>query len=256
LASGIVDARVLVVMLSRLLAVAVLAPALLAQSSVSASRTWEIPALAYGPSMWSIVRVTNRAATPRSLRLEVYRENGDLLPIAGALDLAPREMREIRIDSPAGEEESCWAKVMELSDDAAVEVEASVEILKGNAIESFPRRAKDPSANDVWVTRATDVEGKQVYFLNVFDRPTTLEFCATNRKEQRTCQAQGRIAAARFRVKPNQAIAVQVKKLRQRYFIAESTVPGRAILLLFTDGPGSKRVFSSESSVEFDAPGR
>jgi hypothetical protein len=108
----------------------------------------------------------------------------------------------------------------------------------------------------VWVSRAAAVEGKQLYFLNVFDRPTTLEFCATNQREQRTCQAQGRSAAARFRVNPNQAIAVQVKKLRQRYFIAESTVPGKAILLLFTDGPGSKRVFSSESSIEFEAPTR
>ena len=242
--------------LSRLLAVAVLAPALWAQLPANASRTWEIPALAYGPSMWSIVRLTNRAAIPRSLRLEVYRENGDRLPIGGALDLAAGEMRDIRIDSPNGDEESCWAKVSELSEDPAVEVDASVEILKGNAIESYPRKAKDPSANDVWVSRAAEVEGKQVYFLNVFNRPTTLEFCTTNRREQRSCQAPGRNAAARFRVNPNQAIAVQVKKLRQRYFIAESTVPGRAILLLFTDGPGSKRVFSSESSIEFEAPVR
>jgi hypothetical protein len=255
-ASGIVVGGLLVVTLSRLLAVAVLAQALWGQAPAGVSRTWDIPALAYGPSMWSILRVTNRAATPRSLSLEVYRENGERLAIAAALDLAPREMREIRINSPTGEEESCWAKVTELSEDTALEVDASVEILNGNAVESFSRKARDPSANDVWVTRAADVEGKQVYFLNVFDRPTTLEFCATNRREQRSCQAQGRTSAARFRVQPNQAVAVQVKKLRQRYFIAESTVPGRAILLLFTDGPGSKRVFSSESSVEFDTPER
>jgi hypothetical protein len=247
---------VLVVTLSRLLAVAVLAPSLWAQLPARAGRISEIPALAYGPNMWSILRLTNRADAPRSVQLEVYRENGDRLPLAGAWDLAAREMREIRIDSPNGDEESCWAKVTELSDDAAVEVEASIEILKGNAIESYPRKAKDPSANDVWVSRALDVEGKQVYFLNVFDRPTTLEFCATNHREQRSCQTQGRTAAARFRVNPNQAIAVQVKKLRQRYFITQSTVPGKAILLLFTDGPGSKRVFSSESSVEFEAPAR
>lgn len=244
------------VTLSRLFAVAVLAPGLWAQVPEGASRIWEIPALAYGPHIWSILRLTNRAATPRSVRLQVYRENGERLPISGALDLAAREMRDIRIDSPNGDEESCWARVTELSAAAAVDVDASVEILKGNAIESFPRRAKDPSANDVWVSRAAEVEGKQVYFLNVFDRPTTLEFCATNHREQRTCRTPGRNAAARFRVNPNQSIAVQVKKLRQRYFIAESTVPGKAILLLFTDGPGSRHVFSSESSVEFDAPVR
>lgn len=244
------------VTLSRLLAVAVLAPALWAQSSAGVSRTWEIPALSYGPNIWSILRLANHAATPRTVRLEVYGENGDRLPVAGALDLAAGEMREIRIDSPTGDGESCWAKVMELSQDAAVDVDASVEMLKGNAIESYSRKAKDPSANDVWVTRAADVEGKQVYFLNVFDRATTLEFCATNNRDQRSCRAQGRTAAARFRVNPNQSVAVQVKKLRQRYFIAESTVPGKAILLLFTDGPGSKRVFSSESSIEFDTPPR
>ena len=244
------------VSLSRLLTVAVLTPALWAQSPASESRIWEIPALAYGPNIWSVLRLANRSDTPRSVRLEVYREDGNRVPIAAGVDLAPREMREIRIDSPNGVEESCWAKVTELSEEAAVDVDASVEMLKGNAIESYPRKAKSPSANDVWVSRAADVEGKQLYFLNVFDRPTTLEFCATNRREQRTCEAQGRGAAARYRVNPNQAIAVQVKKLRQRYFIAQSTVPGKAIVLLFTDGPGSKRVFSSDSSVEFDAPVR
>lgn len=239
--------------LSRLLVVAVLTPCLWAQSPVGVSRTWEIPALGFGPNVWSTVRLVNRAATPRSVRLEVYGEDGDQLPISGALDLAPQQIREIRIDGPTGNEESCWAKVTELSDDPAVEVDASIEMLKGNAIETFSRKAKSPSANDVWVTRAAEVEGKEVYFLNVFDRPTTLEFCATNNREQRTCQAQRRTAAARFRVNPNQSVAVQVKKLRQRYFIAESTDPGKAILLLFTDGPGSKRVFSSDSSVEYDA---
>jgi len=237
-----------------LLAVVVLAPSVWAQSPPNAGRTWAIPALAYGPNIWSVIRLTNSSATPRSVRMEVFRENGDRLSIAGAFDLAPRETREIRIDSPNGEEESCWAKVMELSEEPTLEVDGSVEMLKGNAIESYARKAKDPSAHDVWVSRAAGVEEKQVYFLNVFDRPITLAFCATNRPEQRTCQAQGRTAAARFRVNPNQSVAVQVKKLRQRYFIAQSTVPGRAILLLFTDGPGSRHVFSSESSVEFDAP--
>ena len=239
--------------LARLLAAAALAPILWAQLPAGGEHVWQIPALAYGTNMWSILRLTNRSAAEVSLRLEVYRENGEPLPIAGAWNLGPREMREIRIDSPGGAEESCWARLTELSD-ATVDVEASVEFLKGNALESFPRQAKEPSANDVWVSLASAVEGRQVYFLNVFDRATTLAFCATNNREQRSCEAQSRSAAARFQVKPNQAVAVQVKKLRQRYFIAQSTVPGRAILLLFTDGPGSKRVFSSDSSVEFDAP--
>ncbi|HEV3331754.1 MAG TPA: hypothetical protein VG096_12270 [Bryobacteraceae bacterium] len=242
--------------LSRLLEVAVVASALWAQPPVGAGHTWAVPALGFGPNAWSILRLTNRAPTPRSLRLEVYGENGDRLPVTGELNLSAGETREIRIDGQTGDEQSCWAKVTELSDEPAVDVDASIELLKGNAIVSYRRKAESPSVNDVWVTLATQVEGKQVYFLNVFDQPTTLEFCATNKREQRTCRTQGRTAAARFRVNPNQSIGVQVQKLRQRYFIAESTVPGKAILLLFTEGQGSKRVFSSESNIEFDTPPR
>ena len=236
------------------LAVAVLAPALWAQSP--ARGTWQIPALGYGPNVWSILHLVNRAATPRQLRLEVYRENGERLAIAETWDVPAGAMREIRIDSPNGDQESCWAKLTELSDEPAVEVDATIEMLHGNAIESYSRKAKDPSANEVWVSRSAEIEGKQVYFLNMFDRPTTIEFCATNNREQRTCLAPSRTAAVRFLVNPNQAIAVQIKKLRQKYFIAQSTVPGRAILLLFTDGPGSKHVFSSDSSVDFGKPVR
>ncbi|HUI79947.1 MAG TPA: hypothetical protein VLY24_18600 [Bryobacteraceae bacterium] len=231
-----------------------LAPAFWAQSQDVSGRAWQIPALAYGPNIWSTLHLVNRAATPRSVRLEVYRENGERLSIAERWDVPAHEMREIRIDSPNGDQESCWAKVTELSEAPALQVDGSVEMLNGNAIVSFARKAKDPTANDVWVSLAAEIEGKQLYFLNVFDRPTTLEFCATNNREQRSCQVGSQKAAARFEVNPNQAVAVQVKKLRQRYFIAQSTAPGRAILLLFTDGPGTKRVFSSDSSVEFETP--
>jgi hypothetical protein len=235
-------------------AVAALAPALWAQSQTAPGRTWQIPALAYGPNMWSILHLANRAPAPGKVLLEVYRENGERLPMADAWEIPAGGTREIRIDSPNGAEESCWAKVTEISQDSALEVDGSVEMLHGNAIESFSRKAKAPSARDVWVSLSAEIAGKQVYFLNIYDQPTTLEFCATNNREQRTCLLPSRTATARFRVNPNQAIAVQVKKLRQKYFIAQSTVPGRAILLLFADGPGSRRVFSSDSSVEFEKP--
>jgi hypothetical protein len=234
---------------SRWLAALLVTPALWAQSTETAPRTWEIPALAYGPNFWSTVAITNHSAGKANLRMDVYRETGELLKSEPSLELNPGEMRNIRIEGPSGVEESCWAHLTG-PPEVDLDVSGAVEFLRGNAIESYERPPKIPSARDAWVSRASDISNKQVYFLNLAPNATTLTFCSTNRREQRTC-ARETVHTARFLVKPNQAVAVQVHKLREKFFILEPSSRARAIVLLFSNAPGNRKVFSSKSSVDF-----
>ena len=235
--------------LARLLPVVLFASVTWGQApETGGGRVWNIPALAYGPNLWSVLRVTNPSTSAASINVQVFAESGERLPVAADASVQPGETREIRIEQPAAAEESCWAKVY--ASDPRIQVEGRVESLKGNELVSYERQAKDPSANAVWVANSADIEGHQLYFINLRERPTVLMFCQTNRREQRTCQAKAS-PANRFVVNPNQSVAVEVKKLRQHFFIAESSSPARSILLLFSGAPGSTKVFSSHSSVEF-----
>lgn len=216
-----------------------------------ASRTWYIPALAYGPDIWSIVRLTNPSSAVRPVKVNVYREDGTSLPIAPTFEVQAGAALDIRIDTPSATDEMCWAKVavLENGPGPAVEVEGFIEILEGKAVEEFPRQALSPLPNRVWVGPASGVEGKQLYFLNVADQPTEVAFCAVDQAPSGACRKKG--PSARFLVRPNQSVSLQVRKLRRRYFVTESSSPGAAILVLFADAPGTKRVFASKSSIQF-----
>ena len=221
-----------------------MAPLLSGQNPV---RTLYIPALAYGPNEWSIVRLTNSGATRQSVRIEAYGESGELLPLEPSYDVEPGATRDVRIDGRTTEAEMSWARVA-LPDGVAAR--GYVEILQGNSLEDFPREPHEPSDSTRWVTLASRVEGNQMYFLNAGDRETVVAFCSVKRTVPNACDKKG-TASGRYLVGPNQSISVQVKKLRAMYFITESSVPGAAVLALFDSGPGIKKVFASKSSIEF-----
>ena len=221
-----------------------LAPVLLGQSP---ARTRYIPALAYGPNLWSIVRLTNSSAAPQTARVEVYRENGTALPMEPMYDIQPGATLDVRIDGKTGEAEMAWARVV-LPD--GVQARGFLEILEGNALEDFPREPHQVSDLARWVTLSDKVQGKQMYFLNVADVPTVVAFCAVKQAPPDACEKKG-TPRARFRVGPNQSISVQIRKLRGKFFVAESSAPGAAVLVLFDDGPGIKKTFASKSSIDF-----
>ena len=232
------------VRLSPIILAVFLAPALFGQG---AARTRYIPALAYGPNGWSIVRLTNSSVLRQSVRIDAYREDGTPLPLDPAYDIEPGATRDVRIDAKTTDAEMCWVRVV-LPDE--VEARGFVEILEGNALEDFPRELHEPSGTARWVTLAKSVQGKQMYFLNAAGRPTEVSFCAVKHAQPEACEKKG-TPRARYRVGPNQSLSVQVRKLRAMYFITESSVPGAAVLALFDNGPGTKKVFDSKSSIEF-----
>jgi len=232
-----------------LLTVVMAAPAMWAQSPESATdvRVLEIPALAYGADMWSILRLTNTSASPQSVSVEAYGRKGDRLPIGPAFTVPPGAPLDVRIDGK-GDPEMGWARVTAA---AAVDVKAFVEVLEGNAIEDFARHPHDASGESRWVSRASSVEGKQLYFLNVADQPTVVSFCTSDDPRPSGC-GKKKPAPVRFPVNPKQSVAVDVRKLLRRYFVIESSVPGGAILALFEDAAGTRKVFSSNSEIRFD----
>ncbi|GEM_PF-3584736 len=233
--------------LSRSIWTALLAPLLFAQTAASVGY---IPALAYGPNVWSIIRLASSAATRQSAEIRVYREDGMPLPLEASYSVDPGATVDIRIDPKSAEDQMCWARVV-LPD--GVTARGFVEILQDNALEDFAREAHDLSGDARWVTLASRVQGKQMYFLNAAAAPTVVTFCASNQAPLSACEKKG-VRAARYRVGANQSLAVQVHRLRGKFFITESSAPGAAVLALFDNGPGTKRTFGSNSSVEFGEP--
>ena len=196
--------------------------------------------------MWSIVRLANTGPAAQSARVEVFGENGERLPIGPTFEIKPGQTRDVRIDGTGGPS-MCWARLRLPS---GVEARGFVEVLKGNSLEDFPRELHELSKSARWATLASEVEGKQMYFLNTSDHPTDVTFCAARQNRLDAC-AQKRSPTARYRVGPNSSIAVRVRKLRRKFFITETSRPGAAILALFDNGPGFKQTFGSKSSIEF-----
>ena len=215
-------------------------------------RTWYVPALGYGPGAWSILRIHNRSVAPQSVRVEVYRENADRIALEPQVTVAPGATREIRIDGVSSTDQLCWAKVVERAGNPALEIQASVELLEGNALEEFPRRPHLASAETHWVSRSAAVEGKRLYFLNA-GPPTVVSFCTAKKPTPGECTRRSR-GVAHFPLKSGLSLSVQVRKLARPFFVTQSSVPGAAVLVMFEHSPGRKRFFSSDSSVEFDEP--
>lgn len=239
------------------IAAGLLPPSLPGQPGGAPGRTWYIPALGYGPKAWSILRFKNAAASSRLVEVEVYGEDGKRMPIASPVEIRPGS-QDVRIDGKTETDQTCWVKVSEVPEDSGMpdlRVEGFVEILNGNIIEDFPRAAHEPRKEGHWVSRASSVESRSLYFLNVAEETTVVTFCAADRGPRAVCQKSGS-RAARYVVKPNQSISVQVRKLRRKYFVIETSAPGEVILVMFDDGPGIKRVFSSKSSIDFGEPVR
>ena len=197
--------------------------------------------------MWSIIRLTNTGTAPASARVEVYQEDGMRLPLGPMFDIEPGATRDIRIDGKTGRDEVCWARVA-LGDD--VEARGIVEILKGDALEDFPRAAHELTDRARWVTLTSAVTGKYLYFLNAAEQATVVTFCAADQPQPGVCKKK-QTTSIRVPVGPRQLIGVQVRKPHRRFFITESSAPGAAVLTLFDTGPGDKRFFGSKSTVEF-----
>jgi hypothetical protein len=187
--------------------------------------------------------------------VDVYCGNGDRLPLGSTFTVEPHQTSDIRIDGATTVAVLCWARVAELSGAAlsGIQLRAFLETLSGNQLEDFDRQPGQAIENSTWALPAMEVAGQQLYVLNASDKPTMLTFCAANKLEPKACERKS-TRPARQLLNPKQAVLVNVQKFRQKYLITESSKPGRAIVQVFSDLPGRRRFFSSESSISFGTP--
>jgi hypothetical protein len=223
--------------------------------SLEPAQMWEIPALGYSPNAWSILRLTNNSNAVASLHVDVYCEAGQRFPLDPTFAVEPHQMRDIRIEAETSMEVLCWARVREISGarGGAVQVRAFVETLKGNQLEDYDRKPANAFENSAWALLEREVEGQQVYILNASEKPIALTFCVSNKPQAKECAHKG-VNVIHHVAKPRQAVLLDVKKFRKKYFIVEASEPGRTIIQLFNDEPGHRRVYTSETSISFDTP--
>ncbi|MBV8731759.1 MAG: hypothetical protein JO336_18280, partial [Acidobacteriia bacterium] len=153
-----------------------------------------IPALGYGQNSWSILRLANRSASVKTVGVEVFRQNGERLPIGPEVRLNPNDSIDLRIEAPANNEETCWAAITEYSNTTSPEVSVRgfVEVLNGNQVEAFERELHVPAEGGAWSLPTSDLRGKTLYFLNVSEMPTTINFCEVKQPKQYACVAERR----------------------------------------------------------------
>jgi hypothetical protein len=223
--------------------------------SLAPARVWEIPALGYGPNLWSVLRFNNETDVAASVQLDVFCQAGARMQLAPAFAIQPRNSLDIRIEAPSKDLVGCWARVQQLTGvrGSGFDLRAFVESLKGNQLEDFDRPAGLATANAAWAFSAAQIAGEQLYFLNASDTPTTLTFCSASKPDPKACDKKGAKVVRRL-ANPKQAVQLDVLNFPRKYLIAESSRPGRAIIEVFNDKPGHRRVFTSESSISFEDP--
>ena len=222
--------------------------------SLEPPQVWEIPALGYGPKAWSILRLSNDSDAAASLQVDVYCEAGNRLPLDSRFAVEPHQMRDIRIEAETSHEVLCWARVREIAGarGGAIQVRAFVETLNGNQLEDYDRKPANALGNSAWAMLEREIEGQQIYILNASEKPIGLTFCVSNKPQVKECKHRG-AKAVQHVAKARQAVLLNVKKFRQKYFIVEASEPGHTIIALFNDDPGHRRVYTSETSISFDA---
>ncbi len=224
-------------------------------SNPEPSRIWEIPALGYGLKDWSTLRLTNNSNSDASFQVDVYCGRGNRLPLEPRVTVEPQQTREIRISAETIVPVLCWARVGQLSGElgSGIQIRAVVEMLRGNQLEDYDRTPHQESADSFWVIPQQEVSGQQLYILNTSDTATTLTFCAANKPEPKACQRKGANPVRRV-AKARQPVVVDVQNFSEKYLIAASSEPGHAILQVFNEDPGHRKVYSTESSISFDTP--
>jgi hypothetical protein len=224
-------------------------------SAPEPSRIWEIPALGYSLKDWSSLRLANNSDSPATFQVDVYCGRASRLPLDPRYTVEPHQTREIRLSAETIVSVLCWARVGQLSgvQGPGIQIRASLETLNGNQLEEFDRQPRQASPDSFWAIRGPEISGQQLYILNVGENPTILTFCIADKPEPKECRRKG-VNPIRRLAKPRQAVIVDVKKFSKKYLIAESSEPGRAIIQIFDDAPGHRKVYTAESSISFDTP--
>lgn len=206
------------------------------------------PSLSYGPNAWSILRLTNPAASPKSVKVDVYCGDGERLSLEPLYTVNPHDSVEIRIEGDKSKDEMCWARIEDVSQrksKPSLQANARAEEVNGNKLENFPQRVAKPERNNRWLSPAASVSNRDLFFLNTSDKATVLTVCPFDAVVP--CTGPIRVA-----VNPKQSVVLKVGTIRRSYLLIRSSVTVSAVIGLLRAGSSTTRVFSAESSIDFN----
>lgn len=212
------------------------------------------PTLGYGPHEWSLLRLTNPARFVKTARIDVYRGNGEIMQADHVVSVAPGQSADIRIEKSTTEEDWCWARLEDVSTNKAgqpLEVSARVERVTGNVLEDFPQNAVSPERRSQWLSPASAVSNRQLFFLNMSEAAAVLEICSANAYPK--CSAES-AASLRTVVKPRGAVVIRVGNVLRPALLIQSTRVVLSVVGLLRPETPSAREYSAESSITFDEP--
>jgi hypothetical protein len=219
-----------------------------AATSYSVETPRIFPSLSYGPHAWSLLHLTNPSGSPKSAKVDVYCAKGDRLPLEPVYTVSPHGGVDIRIEGNSSKDEMCWARIEDVSQrksKPSLQANARAEEVNGNKLEEFPQRVAKPERNNHWLSPAASVSNRDLFFLNTSDKATVLDICSIDIRT--ACRE-----SIRVRVEAKQSVVLKVGTLRKTYLLIQSSVTVPAVIGLLRAGPSTSRVFSTESSIDFN----
>jgi hypothetical protein len=167
------------------------------------------------------------------------------------------ETIDIRINGKASVYESCWAQVQDVSvrrSKPNLQAGAREEQVKGDTLEDFQQTIARPQPFEGWLYPAGEVAGKDVFLLNVSDKPTVLAVCAARALPDSPVYCVEKPAL--IPVSPKQTVVLGIRNLHRPYLLIQSAVKVDAIFGFLRPESGIRRTFSTESSIDFNDPSR
>lgn len=234
----------------------VLIGSLLAGPAEAAPAPQIFPNLLFGPSAWSILRLTNPSGIPKSVRIEVYRADGSKLDLQPLYTIAARSTADVRVDGSGSQYQYCWAQVEDVStrhSGPQLKIEALVEQVVGNQLEEFPESTATIYRNDHWISPSSAVSGEHLFFMNTSDTPVTLEICSVNTFPN--CSSDGS-KAVRITINPKQSMLFRMGAVRRRFLLIRWHPVIPFVIGVLRSASPITREYSSDSSISFDESGK
>jgi hypothetical protein len=129
--------------------------------------------------------------------------------------------------------------------------------VKGDTLEDFQQAIASPQRFERWFGEVAD---RNVFLLNVSNERTTLEVCpsmaapyASRRLIVLPCDKK---TAIHIPVNPKQTVVLGLRNAHRPDLLIQSAVRVDAVFGFLRRESGTKRTFSTESSIDFDDPPR
>lgn len=224
-----------------------------------------LPALAYGESCSSIVRVQNLADAPVSIEVEAHRASGALAPLAGTasrvIRLDPGQQREYRLDIEE-ETTAAWVRMRESLPESqpapVVALSGATECRSGDQLRVVNREVAFPTRNPWFSGDTAGLRGAQVALVNTSEHTAHASACYSagslysvpNPAQPVTELHELCSAVLDVQIPPFGTREIAVERNGSSHFSLRTR--GDAIVLqMLRGGDFGVRIFSVDSSIQF-----